>query len=107
MHVIRSNSWHSPSPARQTARHGTDEAGTSDEASGLSGDEARPVVLSPREIECLEWLARGYQDGRIAGQLNLSRSTVRLHLANARRKLKAKTREQALVRALQWRLIVP
>jgi DNA-binding CsgD family transcriptional regulator len=73
----------------------------------LTANEARGIVLSRREIECLEWVARGFQDDRIAARLNISRSTVRLHLLSARRKLKAKTREQALVRAVQLKLIAP
>ncbi len=76
-------------------------------AAGRTHDRFQAAVRSPREIECLEWLARGLQDGQIAAQLHLSRSTVRLHLANARRKLNAKTREQALVAALLKGLIAP
>ncbi len=63
--------------------------------------------LSPRELQCLEALARGLQDSQIAEVLNISRPTVRLHLANARRKLKSVTREQALARAVALGLIEP
>ena len=85
----------------------TNESGTDPESWRLPANEARSIALTPREIECLEWVARGFQDDRIAARLNISRSTVRLHLSTARRKLKAKTREQALVRAVQLKLIAP
>lgn len=85
----------------------SDEIGTRLESWTLSVSEARTIALTRREIECLEWVARGFQDDRIAARLNISRSTVRLHLSAARRKLKAKTREQALVRAVQLKLIAP
>lgn len=61
--------------------------------------------LSPRERECLTWLAIGMRHDRIADKLGISRPTVELHLANARRKLNAKTREQALARAVALGLL--
>jgi DNA-binding CsgD family transcriptional regulator len=69
---------------------------------------APPVLrprLSPREQECLTWLAVGLRNDRIAEKLGISRPTVELHLANARRKLNARTREQALARAVAWGLL--
>jgi DNA-binding CsgD family transcriptional regulator len=42
---------------------------------------------------------------RIAERLGISRPTVELHLANARRKLNARTREQALARAVAFGLL--
>jgi DNA-binding CsgD family transcriptional regulator len=64
-------------------------------------------VLTPREMECLEWLGRGLDNEKIARKLRISMATVALHLTNARRKLGAVTREQALVLALQRGLINP
>lgn len=63
------------------------------------------VRLSRREIECLQGLARGLYDAQIAKDLGLSHSTIRLHLKNARAKLAARTREQALVKAVLLGLI--
>jgi DNA-binding CsgD family transcriptional regulator len=45
------------------------------------------------------------RNDRIAEKLGISRPTVELHLANARRKLNAKTREQALARAVALGLL--
>jgi DNA-binding CsgD family transcriptional regulator len=63
--------------------------------------------LSPRERECLLWLAQGLRSDRIAERLGLSRATVDLHLLRARRRLSAATREQALARALVLGLLEP
>lgn len=64
-------------------------------------------TLSPREVECLEWLGRGLTNAAIAKRLGISVATVALHLSNARNKLGATTREQALVIALKGGLIDP
>jgi DNA-binding CsgD family transcriptional regulator len=42
---------------------------------------------------------------RIAERLGITRPTVELHLANARRKLRARTREQALAKAITLGLL--
>jgi DNA-binding CsgD family transcriptional regulator len=67
--------------------------------------QSRLPQLSPRERECLAWLALGLRHDRIAEKLGITRPTVELHLANARRKLDARTREQALARAVVFRLL--
>jgi DNA-binding CsgD family transcriptional regulator len=69
--------------------------------------EADAVRLSSRERECLLWLSKGLRNDRIAERLGISNHTVELHLANARRKLQAATREQALAQAVIRGLIEP
>jgi DNA-binding CsgD family transcriptional regulator len=69
--------------------------------------EAARISLSPREREVLLWLAAGYRNDRIAERMRISNPTVELHLANARRKLNAATREQALALALLLGAISP
>ncbi len=61
---------------------------------------ARPA-LSPREREALQWLASGLQTARIAERMGISISTVEKHVVRARAKLGARTREEALARALR------
>ncbi|MCG7519732.1 LuxR C-terminal-related transcriptional regulator [Ruegeria sp. Ofav3-42] len=63
--------------------------------------------LSPRELQVMNLLALGHRNERIAELLGLSEITVRTHLKNARDKLRAPTRESALVRAMQLGLIDP
>lgn len=63
--------------------------------------------LSPREQQCLQRLAKGLRNDRIADTLGITQPTVKLHLQNARRKLHASTREQAIARAVYLGLIEP
>jgi DNA-binding CsgD family transcriptional regulator len=63
--------------------------------------------LSPREIQCLQWLAKGLRNDRIAEALRITQPTVKLHLQNARRKLRSSTREQAVAQAVRLGLIEP
>jgi PAS domain S-box-containing protein len=56
--------------------------------------------LSPREREVLGLLAHGLTGEQIAGRLVLSPETVRTHIRNAREKLGASTRVEAVTMAL-------
>lgn len=57
-------------------------------------------LLSTRERECLLWLCAGLRVSMIAAKLAISESAVHLYLSNARKKLGAHTREQAIARAI-------
>lgn len=94
MHVVRSNVRSQGQPPVASLS-----------ADAESDREPPPAKLSRREVECLQGLARGLHDAQIAADLKLSHSTVRLHLKNARAKLSAKTREQALIKAFALGLI--
>ena len=67
-------------------------------------DVAATTNLSPRERQCLQRLAKGSRNDRIADAMGITQPTVKLHLQNARRKLRASTREQAIARAVLPRL---
>jgi DNA-binding NarL/FixJ family response regulator len=56
--------------------------------------------LSPRESEILTMLAQGLTGEEIAKRLVLSPETVRTHVRNAMEKLDARTRTEAVVKAL-------
>jgi PAS domain S-box-containing protein len=60
----------------------------------------RARALSPREREVLSLLARGLTGEQIAERLVLSPETVRTHIRNAREKLGASTRVEAVTMAL-------
>ncbi|MEM9471132.1 MAG: LuxR C-terminal-related transcriptional regulator [Pseudomonadota bacterium] len=64
------------------------------------GRESNEARLSAREREVLLWLCAGYRVSMIADKLGISESAVHLYLKNARAKLGAKTREQAIARAI-------
>lgn len=63
--------------------------------------------LTKRETECLSWLASGMRTDQIAHRLNIKPVTVDLHIRNARERLGARTREQALAIAIHAGLIKP
>ncbi len=61
--------------------------------------------LSDRERDCLAFLADGRQDREIADLLGITETTVRFHVDNARRKLGARNRTQAIARVANLRLL--
>lgn len=63
-------------------------------------DQKPAGLLSSRERECLLWLASGLKSAQIAERLNLALVTVDMHFKNARKKLNAATREEALAKAI-------
>ena len=64
-------------------------------ANGAPGaEQVRPPTS--RELEILELLATGATDVQIAGRLELSPATVQTHVRNAKAKLGARTRAQAV-----------
>lgn len=52
--------------------------------------------LTPREIQCLSWVALGKTNGETASIVGIARATVRFHLENAMRKLGARNRAGAV-----------
>ncbi len=60
---------------------------------------------TPREREVLGLLAGGATDGQVATMLELSPATVQTHVRNAKAKLGARTRAQAVALAIQRGLI--
>jgi PAS domain S-box-containing protein len=68
-------------------------------------DGRRARTLSPREREVLSLLARGLTGEQIAERLVLSPETIRTHIRNAREKLGASTRVEAVTMALLAREI--
>ncbi len=72
---------------------------------GIDSDADHRPVLSPREQDCILLLARGYQTAQIADRLALSDATVNEYIRNARSKLKARTRSEAVARAVQTGLV--
>ncbi|MEQ8480552.1 MAG: autoinducer binding domain-containing protein [Hoeflea sp.] len=66
----------------------------------VGSDRQADLNLSLREKDCLRWSAGGLRTKEIAERMNLRPVTVELHLKNARTKLRAATREQAVAIAL-------
>jgi DNA-binding response OmpR family regulator len=76
---------------------------------GIARSELSPklVQLNDREVETLTWVARGKTSAEIAQILGLTKRTVDFHIDNARTKLGAATRTQAVIKAATGRLIDP
>jgi DNA-binding response OmpR family regulator len=76
---------------------------------GVARSELWPkaVELNDREVETLTWVARGKTSAEIAQILGLTKRTIDFHIDNARSKLGAATRTQAVVKAATGRLIDP
>ncbi len=67
----------------------------------------KTVDLNDREIEALTWAARGKTSAEVAQILGLTKRTVDFHIDNARTKLGAATRTEAVIKAATGRLIEP
>ncbi|MEP0855549.1 LuxR C-terminal-related transcriptional regulator [Trichocoleus sp. DQ-U1] len=63
-------------------------------------DTQTQQILSNRELEMMALLAQGLRDRDIAERLIISESTVKFHMNNVLKKLKAQTRYQALHQAI-------
>jgi DNA-binding CsgD family transcriptional regulator len=62
-------------------------------------------TLSPRQAECLRWVSEGETSGEIGRRLALSPRTVEQHIWEACERLDARTRAQAVARALALGLL--
>jgi len=67
----------------------------------------KPAKLNDREIEALTLVARGKTSAEIARKLRWSKRTVDFHVDNARTKLRAATRTEAVIKAAHAGLIEP
>jgi LuxR family quorum-sensing system transcriptional regulator CciR len=61
---------------------------------------ATSVRLSPRQIECIELIARGKTDWEIARILGISEATVKEYVNDARRRYRVGKRVQLVLRAV-------
>ena len=64
----------------------------------------KALGLTRREVEMLDFLARGKSNKEIARDLKLSPNTVKTHLANLYEKLGVKNRTQAVSKAVELSL---
>lgn len=65
----------------------------------------RPCPLTPRQREALAFMAQGKTDWEIGVILGISQTTAHSHVENAKRKLGARTRAQAVARAVVLGLV--
>ena len=63
--------------------------------------ESLAAPITPRELEVLGYVARGYGNKRIAYTLNISEQTIKNHITSILRKLDANDRTHAVVLAMR------
>ena len=74
----------------------------------LSAEETpkkNDINLTSKQKEVLKYLAQGFQNKEIAIRMNLSVSTIKLHVSGIMLRLNAKTRTAAVVEAQRLNLI--
>ncbi|MFI5271423.1 MAG: response regulator [Ktedonobacterales bacterium] len=76
---------------------------------GKQGQDRRGCYdgLTPRELQMLAMIARGFVAKEIAHTVNISEKTVRNHISNIYRKLDIYDRSQAVLYAIRKGLIAP
>lgn len=62
--------------------------------------DGRPVYLSPRESEVVQFTYEGYTAKQVARFMNISYRTVEKHLANVKEKLDCHTKMQLINKLL-------
>ena len=68
-------------------------------------DTGGDPLLTPRELQVLELVARGFSNKEIASQLGLSESTVRVHLSSVGKRLGKGSRFELATSELALRLL--
>jgi len=64
-----------------------------------------PVQLTPREIELLKLVGKGFSNKAISQALSISDNTVKYHLRNILQKLNAQNRTEAVTKAIKLELL--
>ncbi|MDA8354475.1 MAG: response regulator transcription factor [Firmicutes bacterium] len=62
--------------------------------------------LTPRELDVLNLMVKGLSNKEIAEQLFISDKTVKIHVSNILKKLRVKSRSQAIIHAIQHELVL-
>ncbi|QKG84072.1 response regulator transcription factor [Kroppenstedtia pulmonis] len=62
--------------------------------------------LTPRELDVLQLMVKGLSNKEIAEQLFISDKTVKIHVSNILKKLRVKSRSQAIIYAIQHELVL-
>ena len=78
-------------------------AGTAPEPAATDADSAQR--LTPREMDILWGIAKGFTYGELAERLQISKQTVPVHIKNIYRKLQANNRSEAVYEASRRGLI--
>ena len=86
-------------------RLGSRETPPDDALSGAPAAAADGQLLTPREMDILWGIAKGFTYGELAERLQISKQTVPVHIRNIYRKLEANNRSEAVYEASRRGLI--
>lgn len=75
------------------------------ELSSRAAQGADHLSLSDREVEVLQLMAKGSANKQIAGDLSITESTVKTHVANIFQKLEVSRRTEAVTKAMSQGII--
>jgi len=81
------------------------EKSFSRDAPPAQDEDCSPILLSPRETDILQLMAKGLISKEIASELNLSTHTVYTHRKNMMKKLKLRSSSEILLYALNQGLL--
>ena len=70
-----------------------------------NGFPTPPFGLTPRELDCLNFVTDGLSDREVGEKLAISTSTAHEYIEGSKRKLKARTRTQAVATAMCFGLL--
>jgi DNA-binding NarL/FixJ family response regulator len=79
--------------------------GSRDTKSGPNAGDAADQPLTPREMDILWGIAKGFTYGELAERLEISKQTVPVHIKNIYRKLQTNNRSEAVYEASRRGLI--
>jgi|SRR5450830_197027 len=63
--------------------------------------------LTPKELECLKWIAIGKSSWETAQILRCSEATINFHVSNLKVKFGVRSRQQVIVKAIKTGLVIP
>jgi DNA-binding NarL/FixJ family response regulator len=96
--AARNETWLSPAVAGQVVRLAVSQNA---DRGGLTEHAGHASALTPRELEVLQLLALGLDNGAIAQKLVLTKRTVQNHISIIYDKLGVSSRTEALLYAVQ------
>ena len=72
-----------------------------------NSDQPENALLTKREIEVLQLATEGKSSWKMSAICKCTEATVNFHFVNIQKKFKVKTRQQAIVKAMQLGLTFP
>lgn len=71
----------------------------------LAPERQEKIILTPREVEVLQWSARGKSSWEIGRILHCTEATANYHFSHIRQKFKVSSRGMAVLKALELGII--